>query len=324
MTCWNPFIEFRCNVSAYSTCCPAWLTSKAFIGSWSEISEELKLSAWEIWNHKVYQDMRNAVLNGDFATYCQPCSRIIAGHLEGTIEPWMKPVMEQPPRRIWLEHDRHCQLTCPSCRDHVCGHVAEQDNRDSKVKEICREFFPTATELTLLSSGDPLMSQSSLEILSWLPDYPHLDVELFTNGLLIPIKWSKIGNPCIKRFNISVDACTKTTYEKMRHPAKWEQITESLHFVAKLSASRVQLNFVVQADNFHEIPGFIKMTKDYGFNVAHLARIIRQWYHTDEQWMRMNVFDSRHILHNDFLKIMKCSELDDTISLYPTCYEFRR
>jgi MoaA/NifB/PqqE/SkfB family radical SAM enzyme len=324
MTCWNPFQEFRANVSVYTTCCPAWLTPAGVIGKWDAFTPELDLGPWEIWNHPIYQGLRQAILNGDFKTYCAPCSKIIAGHLEGTIEPWMKPVMELPPKRIWLEHDRHCQLACPSCRSKVDGHLPYQDKRDQKIYEICREFLPTATELTLMSSGDPLMSRSSLEILSWAGEYPQLDIELFTNGLLIPVKWGTLQN--IKRLNISIDACCKETYEKVRWPGKWEQVTKALEFVKKLREDnivyRVQLNFVVQAANYKDIPGFIRMTRDYGFDVAHMARIIQVW-HTNEMYNSMNICDSRHPEHKQFLDIMQCDEFEDPITLYPTIGEFR-
>jgi hypothetical protein len=326
MTCWNPFIELRCNVSVYTTCCPAWLDNNAVVGKWDGFTDELNLSPWDIWNHQIFQDIRQAILDGDFKKYCSPCSRITVGHLEGTIEPWMTPHMEFPPRRLWLEHDRHCQLACPSCRPHVDGHLPYQDARDAKVLEICRTFLPTATELVLMSAGDPLISKSSLEVLSWLPEYPNVEVELFTNGLLVPAKWDKLQNTTIKRFNFSLDACTKETYEKVRWPGRWEQVVKSLEFVNQLRYSgkidRVQLNFVVQAANYKEIPGFIRLTKAYGFDVAHMARIIKVW-HDQPLFDSMNICDPIHPEHQDFLRVMQCKELDDPIALYPTIKEFR-
>ena len=327
MTCWNPFVELRCNVSIYTTCCPAWLVPQAVVGRWDRFSGEVgKLNAWEVWNHPVFQAIRAAVLDGNFATWCAPYSKITAGHLEGTIEDWMRPVMERPPTRLWLEHDRHCQLACPSCRPHVDGHLPYQDERDAKVLEICREFLPTATELTLMSSGDPLVSRSSLEILSWLPQYPNLDVELFTNGLLLPAKWSQLYTNAIHRLNFSVDACTGATYEVVRRPAKWNQVVASLEFVSDLRARgelrKVQLNFVVQAANFREIPGFVRMVRSYGFDVAHMANILRVW-HSDEQYDAMDICNPQHPEHGEFLEVMRCDELADEIALYPTIKRFR-
>jgi MoaA/NifB/PqqE/SkfB family radical SAM enzyme len=317
----------RCNVLIYTTCCPAWLTRDAVVGQWERPTDELQLGPWEIWNHPVFQAIRRAVLAGDFKTYCAPCSRITAGHLEGTIEPWMKPVMERPPARLWLEHDRHCQLSCPSCRPHVDGHLPYQDERDAKVLEICREFLPTATQLTLMSAGDPLVSRSSLEVLSWLPQYPQLDVELFTNGLLIPTKWDQLPNGTIRRINFSLDAATPEVYEVVRRPAKWHQAQRAMEFVSDLRRrgvlTRVQLNLVVQQANYRDIPAFVRLTRQYGFDVAHMARIIRVW-HTAEQYASMDVCDPRHPEHEQFLEVMQCSELSDPLALFPTVMEFRR
>ena len=238
----------------------------------------------------------------------------------------MKPVMENPPRRLWLEHDRHCNLACPSCRSGIDGRIPGQDERDVKVKEICRAFLTTATQLTLMSSGEPLISHSSLEILSWLPQYPHLDVELFTNGLLLPHKWKQLPTDRIRRLNFSVDAATAGTYECVRFPGKWNHVAQSLDFASELRRTgqldRVQLNMVVQEANFREIPAFIRMTRDYGFDVAHMARILRVW-HSPDLYGQMNICSCAHPEHGEFLDVMRCDELNDPIALYPTIHEFR-
>lgn len=319
MICWNPFIEFRANVMLYSTCCTAWLETGVFVGKWWEDYKLIHhLSAWEIWNHPIFQKLRIAILNGDYNTYCKKCSRITAGHLEQFKMPWMKPIMELPPKRIWLEHDRTCNLKCPTCRGEFTSFEEKQKFRDEKVFEICREFLPTAEELVLMSSGEPLVSPSSLDILEMSKDYPNLKVELFSNAVLLMKKWDILPQKQIWKFNLSIDAATKETYEIVRFPSKWEHIYETLEFVSTLGKV-VQLNFVVQEANFREIPQFIQMCIDFGFQHAHLAQVLKVW-HSDELYNHMNICDPKHPDHQELLDVLKHPLLRHPITLCPTLY----
>lgn len=319
MTCWNPFIEFRANVTLYSTCCTAWLDKNVYVGNWCQDYNLIhNLSPWEIWNHPNFQKLRVAILNNDFTTYCKKCSRITAGHLEKDILPWMKPIMDLPPKRIWLEHDRTCNLKCQSCRDQIVGFENTQKIRDSKVFDICEEFFPTAEELVLMSSGEPLVSPSSLEILNIAKDFSNLKVELFSNATLLLNKWDSLPQKQIWKFNLSIDAASKNIYEKVRFPSKWEHIYETLEFISTLNKV-VQLNFCVQADNFRDIPDFIQMCIDFGFQHAHLAAMLKVW-HSQELYDSMNICDPRHPEHKDLLEVLKHPLLKHPITLCPTLY----
>lgn len=327
MTCWTPFIELRQNISLYSTCCIAWLDPKAFIGLWGRPYADIyPLTPWGIWNHPVFQKVRTAILSGDYDTHCRTCARITAGHVEKQVaEPWMKPVMELPPKRIWLEHDRLCNLQCPSCR---CSLVTKENNdpeqvlRDNKAREICSEFLPTAEELVVMTSGEPLLSPSTLEILAGCYRYPQLKIELYTNATLLLRRWDTLPQGQIYKFNISIDAGSKEVYEKVRPPAKWEHIQETLKFVSTLGRF-VQLNFVVQEANFTDIPAFIKMCKDLGVHVAHLASILQVW-HPQDLYDSMNICDPKHPRHMELLKVLEDPLLRDPITLCPTLYHLMK
>jgi sulfatase maturation enzyme AslB (radical SAM superfamily) len=319
MICWNPFIELRCNTVLYSTCCPAWLDAAAYLGAWTANYGLIKdLRPWEVWNHPILQRLRNAILAGDYSTYCAACSRITAGHIEAQSAVWLKPIMELPPRRLWLEHDTTCNLRCVTCRREFAKPGVFQAQRDVKVLEICREFLPTARELVVMSAGEPLLSPSTNQALEMCRDYPQVHIELFSNGTLLLQRWSTLPQEQIYKFNLSVDAATKTTYERLRYPARWEHLQETLRFVAELGRV-VQLNFVVQAANFREIPGFVQMCIDFGFQTAHFAPVLRIW-HSDGMYRQMNVCDPAHEQHGELLEVLRHPLLRNPVTLCPTLY----
>ncbi len=325
MSCWNPFEELRCNPTVYTTCCPPWLDKKMWYGEWENYdTPALEAGPWEVWNNPVLQELRKAVLNYDYSN-CTKCAKVFAGHLEKIIEPWMKPILEVPPRRLWLEHDRHCQLKCPSCRPAFVLHTLQQDKRDVKIKEICEEFMPTALWLIVMSSGEPLVSRSTLEIISWARKYPDLEIELYTNGLLLPERWDLLPEEQIGKINISIDAASKETYENVRRPGKWEKLLQSLTLIQEKRKSGLimefQANFVVQAANFREIPAFVRLCKDHSVTYCTFAPY-HQLHHTDEEFAEINIFNPNHPEHPEFLKVLAAPIIGDDCVWCPDFWQF--
>ena len=317
-TCLNPFEEFRCNVHLYTTCCPSWLSPDVIYGEWNGYNTpSLKASPWEAWNNQAFQQLRKAILDNDFK-FCTNCAKFSANHLESIklIEPWMKPILEVPPKRLLLEHDKHCNLKCPSCRSMMLLHEYRQDERDIKVKEICEEFMPTALWFTVMTSGEPLVSKSTLELIPWVKKYPKLEMELFTNGLLLPNKWHLIPEEQLTKLTISIDAATKETYENVRRPGKWEKLMQSLQFIKKKRKdgliTHFQINFVIQTANFHEIPKFVQLAIDHDTTNCFFTPILRV-YHTVEDFNPLDISNSAHPRHEELLKVLKDPILKQSI-----------
>lgn len=324
--CWNPFEELRCGPTVYTTCCPVWLDTSAWIGSWGNYTNEIDIATpWQIWNSETFQSLRRAVLERNFQKFCHKCSKLGVNHLEGPPEAWMQPVLAVPPRRIWLEHDRQCNLKCAICRPEKVQRETHQDKRDAKIFEICEEFLPTATRLVTMTAGEPFASPSTLRILATTTKYPNLEIHLYTNGLLLPDKWHLLPEERIVKLDISIDAATQSTYEILRYPGKWEKITRSLQFIKEKRDKGLipdfQLIFVVQAQNYHEIPQFIQMCIELKTKCCVLNAVM-QYHHSNEEFARMNVCDERHPQHRDFLSVLSHPILQHPIVWCPSLWRF--
>ena len=87
---------------------------------------------------------------------------------------------------------------------------------------------------------------------------------LHTNGQMLNEKNSKrlIENG-LKKLNISIDAVTKETYEKLRVGGSYEKLLKNVETFLKLKKQynakylRVRVSFVEQKENFHEKKVFL-------------------------------------------------------------------
>jgi MoaA/NifB/PqqE/SkfB family radical SAM enzyme len=148
--------------------------------------------------------------------------------------------------------------------------------------------------------GDPFASRHYRSILEALhgPEYEGVRLLLLTNGLgLTPHTWRAMPHlrDKIAVLRVSVDAASKETYEKVRRPGRWEVIRENLGAMGELDRAgtfkRNQIRseecgvmtdpdmlvgetysfvlaFVVQRENFREIPEFVRLGEELGAAVV--------------------------------------------------------
>jgi MoaA/NifB/PqqE/SkfB family radical SAM enzyme len=169
--------------------------------------------------------------------------------------------------------------------------------RDSVILPLLRD---RQVDLHLTAWGDPFASRHYRSILEALrePEFDGVKLRLLTNGLgLTPNVWTAMPHLAEKivELRVSVDAATKGTYENVRRPGRWEVIRENLTVMGEMSkagifrrnrfAGGIQsvssdlfldardpvsfvLAFVVQSDNFREMPAFVKMAEDVNADVV--------------------------------------------------------
>jgi wyosine [tRNA(Phe)-imidazoG37] synthetase (radical SAM superfamily) len=193
--------------------------------------------------------------------------------------------------------------------------------------QILDEFLPTCEQLSLMSSGEPFASPSTREIflrVNRLPEPPK--IWLMTNGLLMPREWPLYWNlhDRLEWIFQSIDAATAQTYEAVRRPATWQQLEKSFRYLEAIRREHPfswQLNFVVQAANFHEMPRFVQLGIDLGATTVHFARILRL-YHSQDQFSEMDVCAESHPQHQPFLRTIEHPIMKHSIVLAPTIQEF--
>nr|VFJ69641.1 MAG: Iron-sulfur cluster-binding domain-containing protein [Candidatus Kentron sp. FW] len=323
--CDYPFTRFETNPDGdIRVCCKSWLSVP--IGNLTGGHPR------EIWNSEPAAYIRRSILDGRF-TYCSRarCPKIlnrVLPYRDELTEPFQRDLLETGsvvlgagPRDIKLNHDYSCNLSCPSCRSAVITAGSEERARlDRAAESLLFPLLEEARVVEITGSGDPFASAHFKGILKRISrtEFPDLMIDLFTNGQLFTKKmWDhlELAGLC-RRVVVSVDAVEPDTYHCLRRGGDWTRLMRNLDFIAELRRAgefqRVVLVFVVQRENYRQIPDFIRLTRRFGFDEAFLQMIAR-WSQPVAEYEQNNVGLPDHPLHGDFLKVLRDPTLKDPV-----------
>jgi MoaA/NifB/PqqE/SkfB family radical SAM enzyme len=286
-------------------CCPSWLTIP--YGKTSNLNE--------VWNGEVANLVRESILDGTYK-YCSKteCPYLSQFIIEGTTKAFKKKenvkLNLNGPSSINFAFDRSCNLSCPSCRkDIFIPTKSDIQIIEEKNNNIINVFGKSIKTLYLCGSADPFASKTLKNMLlnfdrSKFPNIKH--IHLHTNGLLLTEEmWNKLSHihDLIHSIEISVDAATKETYEKIRRGGKWEILLKNLEFISTLKLSDVRLSFVVQDSNYMEMCDFNNLViKLFNYNATTYFNKITNWgTYTESEFQQKQIWNESHPYFNKFL-----------------------
>jgi sulfatase maturation enzyme AslB (radical SAM superfamily) len=299
-------------------CCPSWLPYP--------IGNVLEESLEEIWNGERAQTLRNQIFTGDWK-YCQHefCPLIASDSLPNLsdVENAPNSTVAALPTHINFSNDESCNLKCPSCRvDKLLFTEGPLYERRKVVNDkIYDMLFSTPTDrkfsIHVTGSGDPFASKIYRGMLERIDgaQFPNLEVFLQTNGVMFtPKMWNKISklHNNLRNCSISFDAGTKDTYEnKTRIGGLWDVLVDNCKFLdtktKELEHFTINYDFVVQYDNYREMPDYIEfISETFPNNSGICFSLITDW----GTWQK-DVYESKciwketHPQFNDFMQILK-------------------
>jgi sulfatase maturation enzyme AslB (radical SAM superfamily) len=314
--CDNPFdkAEIRMGGEVY-LCCPEWLPVP--------IGNLERQSAAEIWNSPAAQDVRQSIFDGSF----RYCSRMNCGKLSSYSLPRTDQVTNQEhrefigkeltklprgPKRLVLNHDISCNLSCPSCRTRlIVARKDEQTRLDAMADRVLMPLVQDARKIQL-TGGDPFGSAHYRHLLKRIGEVrpAQLKVDLQTNGLLLAQSWDNLGlDGLVDIVYISIDATRPETYAIVRRGGDFARLLDNLEFVAAKRREgqirRVRLDWVVQTLNFREIPEAVDLVRRFGFDGLKL-QMIRNWgTYTPEEFAWHHIGSPDHPLFAEFLEVLR-------------------
>lgn len=292
----------------------------------------------EVWNCDYAQEVRASILDGSFK-FCSkeqcPFLKTVTFEVtrkEDVKNPELQEVIsknltELPygPREISCNYDQSCNLSCPSCRRTV---IIEKDNEEqilSIQKKIEQEAIDVEV-LTITGSGDPFGSPyfrkwlMNMDI-SKMPDLRK--IMLFTNAQLWNrVNWNKIP-PSVRRLItsaiISIDGTIKETYEENRRGGSFEKLLENLEFISFLKRlnhlKHVKIRMVVQDNNFMEMPDFIRMGKQFGFDIVDFGVLRNRGSYSPEEYRARAVHLPNHPRYKQYIQLLEDKIFSDPIVL---------
>ena len=300
-------------------CCPPWLRKP--IGN---VFKEQDFD--KVWNSETAQKIRASMIDGTYG-YCnrEYCPYL----LNGKFKPIEKEtstddnnrvssgetVLSTGPEEMNLCYDNTCNLYCKYCRQQVI--TADEEKIDTLLKFqrnlINSPLFQNVRHLILAGQGEVFLSKVYLDLLKNIDEqrFPHLEITLYTNGILLtPANWEKISNAhyAVNHISVSVDAVTKETYNKVRRGGNFDKLLDNLKFLSQLKKNKelkLSASFVMQRENYKEMPAFVKLMKTYKVDSFYFGKLFNYGAYSGEEFRQAAVHREDHPEHNDFLEILR-------------------
>jgi MoaA/NifB/PqqE/SkfB family radical SAM enzyme len=324
--CPMPFTHLSAGwqAEAFLCSCPAWLPFSAGNVLTAEAPDA-------VWNSEAASEIRRSILDGDFS-YCSRtlCYYIAARKLPRKDEitaPGLRGYIDnhstraQPPVMVELAYDTTCNLACPSCRTELIVEKADvQDAHTQAVDRVILPLLKTAKLGYLSAGGEAFASKHMRSVLSRLnrEEYPQLQLHLITNAqLLTPQRWGAFPHlaKMIGILSVSIDAATAETYENLRRPGKWDVLLNNLEFIAGMRRTgeirSLGINFVVQKDNFREMPNFVELGARLGADMVWFQRVVNYGSYDEGTIADVDVSSPAHPEHAGLLEILRNPALRD-------------
>ena len=331
------YTEIQSSGSVY-VCCPQYSGERS-IGNIFENSPD------EIWNGKEAQAIRAGVLDGSFS-HCHHanCPYISSLSLptreQASADEEIRSIIEsnttvlkRRPASVRIAYDTTCNLSCPSCREHVI--VADRET-EAKLEHTHRNFIVPflrdAKSLGASGDGDPFASRHYREVLRGTKETsPGMKIDLHTNGLLLDERaWQECAlEGRVAGVLVSIDAATPETYAQVRRGGDFARLLQNLDFIAERRvASEIaifKLAFVVQAANYREMPAFVELARRFNADQVEFS-LIHHWSRamSKEAFAEAQIWRADHPMHASFLEILRDPVFDDSRVLLGDVAPLRR
>jgi len=286
--CPAPFTDISVDPNGDFTMCKCQLHMPFVVGNAKTTTIE------QAWNSELATAVRQSVIEGTF-DYCSwkcPGLKQLEDRVPANI------IIKNRPPGINISNDRSCNLKCPSCREQV---IIEKDpvileKQNQLIDQLINYKDPIV--VNPCNNGEPLVSPSTMHLLNNINqlNLKHVKLQLSTNGTLI-YKYRDLIKSISDRitgFDISIDAATEETYQKVRGEL-WADLMQGINWLNTLdSPIYLSARFVVQGKNYHEMRDFVFLVKELGFKEVHF-QLIRDWGHWSDQWWNKNRLSSEEM-----------------------------
>lgn len=307
-------------------CCPTILPVK--------VGDLKKNTIEEIWNGKIYNDIRQTILDGTYDNCnAELCPEIQSDRLfdinSSRVHHIAKAKKEgidhftSKPRMINLSYDRTCNLACPSCRtDFVTSNSDEDEELISKITDDLLSRDLSNTTIVACSSGDPFVGKHFRRLLFTLDGkkHPGLKLQIMTNGILFNRQaWESMHkiHKNISSVYISIDAATEATYGITRRGGNWNLLMKNIEFISMLRARNeigfLRLDFVVQDHNYQEMIEFVSLGKKFKADEVFFQKVANWGFFTPEEFIQRAVYKEDHPDYVKFLEVLGHENLKDGI-----------
>ncbi len=259
----------------------------------------------EIWNSIRHKILCLSVLNRTY-TFCKKdmCPLFVGKErkerkADQPIRGIEEVVLGDAPETLVLAHDRTCNLYCETCRqDRFMPDRAYTEKTEKITEVIKKEYLENADFLVLAGDGEVFASKAYRDVFSSEKCNSVRYIRLLSNGMLFNEKnWKQLnaGKNAAIMLTTSVDAATKETYEKIRRGGDFDILKKNMEYAASLKRSGelryFRMNFVVQKENYQEMPAFVKWGEELGCDEVFFTKILNWGTYSEEEFKNISMME---------------------------------
>lgn len=275
-----------------------------------------------------HRELQESITDGSYR-FCKADQCVYLRGLQGTKDEqpgWDHAMQQANIKFLRIAIDDSCNLRCPSCRTEQILHTSGAKFRARRrMADRIMDYMQLAQQpltVHIGSDGDPFASLIYRYLLRHAPAKDNIDLSMMTNGLLMKQMYPRVETQFqrLRTLEISMDGATKDTYEKLRLGGNYHKLMSNLHWLNTIPMRHnmeVRLHFVVQPENFREVPTMIQLAEDVGADKVYFNPI--QNWGTYGDWQRQNILDPDHPDHaelkNIMHDIMQRDDLDQRVNI---------
>ena len=194
-------------------------------------------------------------------------------------------VIAQPPKYYHIGLITQCNLTCRMCPVHAI--TSKPNSRGARIDSTLLEqalsgldkYAPYIKRIGLTDFGEPFLYPEIFEVIDQIHRVcPTVAIHLTTNGTLLsePLI-ERILSSHLSDIAISLDAGTKSTYERIRIGSNFGKVVDNVQKLVEMRKlkgnkfPRISANFVLLRSNIHDLPEFVRLSKFIG--VDHISTV---------------------------------------------------
>jgi sulfatase maturation enzyme AslB (radical SAM superfamily) len=288
------------NGSCFACECTSWLPQSMGNLNLQSLDDILK--------SPMRDQLQQSISNGSYR-YCnnKQCSYLLDARPVG----WPATPIVSQIKNIRLAIDDSCNLSCPSCRTNAIfvksGKLLEQRMQLAKriIEYITIQDNPII--LHIGSDGDPFASLVYRYFIKQTKNFPHVRFSVQTNGLLVKKMFQRHEGMFKKLdvLNVSIDGSSLETYERLRRGGSFKKIIENLEFIKEIKLKlnfKFIIHFVVQAENYQEMPDIIELAKKYLADHVWLNKITN--WNTFANFEEKNIMNPTHAKHQEYKDVL--------------------
>ena len=182
------------------------------------------------------------------------------------------------PTQIQLETCNLCNLKCIFCPRENLPDIPRGIMPLEQVK-LVEHLFPTAERIGLHGTGEPFLHRQFFELLKLAKSYG-AETSLGTNLTMITEEVArKLVEDGAYLLVVSLDGATKRVFEKLRPPARFEQVLENLCTMQRIKREAgsptplICIEMVAARENYWQLPAMARLGHKLGVEMVDVSNV---------------------------------------------------